>query len=82
MFKYFLQTNFAGSPAILEPRMSYRFGSQFAADVGQFKSRYSEPMPESRLAAILLREKSSTHRSIPMRGPTAIPGNRGLPIYG
>lgn len=40
-FGYFLQTNFAASPSILDARMYYRFTPQVAVDVGQFKSPFS-----------------------------------------
>lgn len=40
-FGYFLQTNFASSPAILDARMYYRFSPQFAVDAGQFKAPFS-----------------------------------------
>lgn len=40
-FGYFLQTNFAGTPSILDARMYYRFTPQVAVDVGQFKAPFS-----------------------------------------
>ncbi len=40
-FGYFLQTNFAATPAILDAKMYYRFSPQVAVDVGQFKAPFS-----------------------------------------
>jgi hypothetical protein len=40
-FGYFLQTNFTGSPSILDASMYYRFSQQLAVDVGQFKAPFS-----------------------------------------
>ncbi len=40
-FGYFLQTNFAGTPAILDARMSYRASPLLAFDAGQFKAPFS-----------------------------------------
>ena len=40
-FGYFLQASFAGTPAILDARMSYRASPMLAFDVGQFKAPFS-----------------------------------------
>ncbi len=40
-FAYWLQTNVAGSPAILDAMMSYRTGGVLTFDVGQFKTPFS-----------------------------------------
>lgn len=40
-FSYFLQTNFAATPTILDARLSYRVTPSVALDVGQFKAPFS-----------------------------------------
>ncbi len=40
-FSYFLQTNFAATPTILDARLTYRASPNVALDVGQFKAPFS-----------------------------------------